>query len=52
MIRAPAATSSGAYVYGCSVTGQRPATDYTPRVIPHFDGVAVPLEAGRILWQR
>jgi starch phosphorylase len=52
MIRAPAATNSGAYVYGCTVTGNRPATDYTPRVIPHFDGVAVPLEAGRILWQR
>jgi starch phosphorylase len=52
MTRTPAAASSGAYVYGCSVTGQRPASDYTPRVIPRFDGVAVPLEAGRILWQR
>ena len=52
MIRAPAATSGGGYVYRCTVTGTRPTTDYTPRVIPRFDGVAVPLEAGRILWQR
>ena len=51
MTRAPAALA-GSYVYRCSVTGQRPATDYTPRVIPRFDGVAVPLEASRILWQR
>jgi glycogen phosphorylase len=26
--------------------------DYTPRVIPHCDGVAIPLEEARILWQR
>jgi starch phosphorylase len=30
----------------------RPATDYTVRVIPHHDGVAIPLEAASILWQR
>jgi starch phosphorylase len=30
----------------------RPATDYTVRLIPHHDGVAVPLEAAHILWQR
>ena len=29
-----------------------PPTDYTVRVIPHYDGVAVPLEVGTILWQR
>ena len=28
------------------------AADYTPRIVPHFQGVAVPLEEGRILWQR
>jgi hypothetical protein len=31
---------------------RRPATDYTARVIPHCDSVAVPLEAAEILWQR
>lgn len=30
----------------------RPATDYTARVIPHRDGVGVPLEEAHILWQR
>ncbi len=40
------------YVYGAAVPATRPATDYTPRVVPHFPGVAVPLEAAPILWQR
>jgi len=31
---------------------ERPASDYTARLIPHCDDVAVPLEAARILWQR
>jgi starch phosphorylase len=51
MAREPAAVA-GSYLYRCAVTGRRPATDYTPRVIPRFDGVAVPLEASHILWQR
>jgi len=42
---------SGAYVYTAAVSAARPAVDYTARVIPRFDGVAVPLEEGRILWQ-
>lgn len=40
------------YVYGVSVPANRPAIDYTPRVIPYRPGVAVPLEAAHILWQR
>jgi starch phosphorylase len=40
------------YVYRAPVPATRPATDYTVRVIPHRSGVAVPLEVGRILWQR
>ena len=39
-------------VYHATVPAARPAGDYTPRVIPHCDGVAVPLEDARILWQR
>ena len=50
--KGPMAGSVGGYVYGGSVPATRPATDYTPRVVPHCPGVAVPLEAGRILWQR
>jgi starch phosphorylase len=42
----------GEYVYGAAVDAGRPATDYTPRVIPRRSGVAVPLEDAHILWQR
>ena len=40
------------YAYRASVPATRPASDYTPRVMPRHDGVAVPLEVDRILWQR
>jgi glycogen phosphorylase len=46
------ASASGGYVYSAGVSAARPAADYTPRVIPNCDGVAVPLEEARILWQR
>jgi starch phosphorylase len=46
------AGAANRYVYRTQVPSTRPATDYTARVIPHFDGIAVPLEAARILWQR
>jgi starch phosphorylase len=39
-------------IYSTQVPTTRPATDYTARVIPHCSGVAVPLEAAQILWQR
>ena len=39
-------------IYRTQVPTTRPATDYTARVIPRCDGVAVPLEAAQILWQR
>jgi len=38
--------------YSAQVPSVRPATDYTARLIPHCDGVAIPLEHARILWQR
>jgi len=40
------------HLYSAQVPSIRPATDYTARVIPHCYGVAIPLEAARILWQR
>jgi starch phosphorylase len=46
------AGASGGHVYTAAVSAARPAADYTARVIPHCDGVAVPLEAAHILWQR
>ena len=44
--------ASGVYIYGAAVSATRPAADYTARVIPHHDGVAIPQEDARILWQR
>ena len=46
------AGASGGYVYTASVSAARPSADYTARVIPHCEGVAIPLEDTRILWQR
>jgi starch phosphorylase len=44
--------SVNGYVYSASVPATRPATDYSPRAVPHFPRVGVPLEAGQILWQK
>ena len=40
------------YAYQAQVPATRPATDYTARLVPFHDGVAVPLEEAHILWQR
>jgi starch phosphorylase len=50
-VRRPAG-ASGVTVYSAAVSAARPPTDYTARVIPCHDGVAIPLEDARILWQR
>jgi glycogen phosphorylase len=42
----------GVYVYSAAVSAARSRSDYTARVIPHFNGVAIPLEDARVLWQR
>jgi len=47
-----AAGATGGTVYSAAVSAARPSADYTARVIPHCDGVAVPLEINPILWQR
>ena len=36
--------------YKAVMPASRPATDYTARVIPHHEGVTVPLEAAHIRW--
>ena len=48
----PLTGAAAGYLYSATVPGDRPATDYTARVIPHYSGVAVPLEAAHILWMR
>jgi starch phosphorylase len=48
----PMESSSGGHVYGATVSTARPASDYTARIVPNLDGVAIPLEDAHILWQR
>jgi starch phosphorylase len=52
MRRGQQLTEANGYIYSAQVPATRPATDYTARVIPQHAGVAIPLEAARILWQR
>ncbi len=46
------ARRAGDCSFRATVPATRPASDYTARVIPKMDGVAIPLEAAQILWQR
>jgi starch phosphorylase len=48
----PLADESGGCIYIATVAAARPPADSTARVIPHDEGVAIPLENKRILWQR
>ena len=49
MDAAEAAETANSYLYHARIPARRPAEHYTPRIIPYFDGVAVPLEAKQIL---
>ncbi len=44
--------SPNAYSFTASVPADRPASDFTPRLVPFHAGASVPLEARRILWYR
>ena len=48
----PLADESGGYAFSATVPASRSPADYTARVMAHCDGVAIPLEDPRILWQR
>lgn len=50
-VRQPSDTS-GCHVYRTAVSTARQPADYTVRLIPRYDHVAIPLEVSRILWQR
>jgi starch phosphorylase len=41
---------SGDYIYTARVLFDRPAGDYTPRIIPYHPDACVPLEESHILW--
>ena len=38
------------YIYSVRIPARRPVEHYTPRLIPYFDGVVVPIEINNILW--
>jgi len=42
----------GVSVYRAAVSSDRPMADYSARVIPNRESVAIPLEDAHILWQR
>jgi len=44
--------SERGHAYSATVSSARQASDYTARITPLFDGAAIPLEAGEILWQK
>ncbi len=41
----------GAWIYLAEILASRPASDYTPRIVPYDPNASVPLEASNILWQ-
>ena len=43
---------ANSYIFSTHIPATRAAADYTARLFPQYAGVAVPLEAARILWQR
>jgi starch phosphorylase len=48
----PLGDEAGNYICSATVASARPPADYTPLVMPRHNGVAIPLEDPRILWQR
>ncbi len=52
MVRRGKLVGGHGYLYSAQVDRERPASDYAARIIPHFPGAQVPLEASQILWQR
>jgi len=48
----PLTEAPGSYLYHAEVPLSHLVADYTARVVPFFEGVGIPLENARILWQR
>ena len=46
-----AGTANG-YMYTAQAPASRPASDYTPRLVPYHTDASVPLEAPQIRWQK
>jgi starch phosphorylase len=52
MTRGQGLVDANGYIYSGQVPATRPASHYTARLVPSRSGVAIPLEAPQILWQR
>jgi starch phosphorylase len=48
----PLVGAVGGYLYQAAVPADRPVGDFTVRLLPRREGVAIPLECPRIRWQR
>jgi starch phosphorylase len=51
-LTAPSTPNGGPLRYLAQIEASRPASDYTPRIVPALPDGSVPLEAPHILWQR
>lgn len=50
MIKGTGLAEINSYLFHLRINTHRPAGHYTPRIVPYFEGVALPLEAREILW--
>jgi glycogen phosphorylase len=51
MTRDDAAAADGLPIYRATVKTSRPASDYTVRITPEYEGLSIPLEDNLIRWQ-
>jgi glycogen phosphorylase len=51
-LREGSASSPRWRIYAAEIPAVRAAADYTPRIVPAYDGARVPLEESHILWFR
>lgn len=48
----PIPNAVNGHIYRIEVFTEYPASSFTPRIVPYFTGVSIPIEAPYILWQR
>jgi starch phosphorylase len=48
----PLIGAENAYHYVAQILANRPASHFTPRIVPYHEGAIIPLEAAQILWYR
>jgi starch phosphorylase len=51
LVQAPQGSVGDSFLYTATVPATRPASEYTPRVIPFHPNASVPIEASEILWE-